>query len=204
MRDMKALSACHSRAGGNPERRVCGAKLISSRTLASWIPACAGMTVAAIIVFLFHHATAAPHCYSPEQAAAEQMLRLHSELMVITVTCRQSSRGQDLVRAYTGFTNKHLSVIKQAETTLTDYYKQTYGGDGVSRLDKLRTQLGNEFGQQIAAQSAPQFCAQRRDKVVALANSPYSAINQELLRLAATRTYEQPCASRGTRSAQVR
>lgn len=152
----------------------------------------------------FSNVQAANRCYSPEQVAAEQMLRLHSELMVITVTCRQSSQGQDLVSAYTGFTNSHLNAIKQAETTLTEYYKQTYGGDGISRLDKLRTQLGNEFGQQVATQSAPQFCAQRRDKVMALANSPSSAINQELLRLAATRTYEPVCASPAIRSAQAR
>ena len=162
-------------------------------------------TILATVMLLFgHNSIAAPHCYSPDQAAAEQMLRLHSELMVITVTCRQSSQGQDLVGAYTGFTNTHLSAIKQAELTLTEYYKQTYGGDGISRLDKLRTQLGNEFGQQVATQSAPQFCAQRRDKVIALADSPNSAISQELLRLASTRTYEPACSGPAVRSAQVR
>jgi hypothetical protein len=180
---------------------------MGSRALASWIPACAGMAVLVAVFFLMagKETLAADRCYMPEQTAAEQLLRLHSELMVITVTCRQSSQGQDLVRAYTGFTNAHIGLLKNAEATLTSYYSQNYGGDGISRLDKLRTQLGNEFGQQVAAQSAPVFCAQRRDKVIALTNSPPSAINQELMRLAAVRTYEPACAGPPTiRSAQVR
>ena len=50
-----------------------------------------------IIMFFSAPAFAASACYSPAELQAEHLLRLHSELMVITVTCRTGSQGEDLV-----------------------------------------------------------------------------------------------------------
>ncbi|MDP9127612.1 MAG: hypothetical protein M3N08_05055, partial [Pseudomonadota bacterium] len=50
---------------------------------------------------------AAAACYTPAELQAEQWLRLHSELMVTTVTCHQSSLGENLVPFYTRFTQTH-------------------------------------------------------------------------------------------------
>ncbi len=102
-------------------------------------------------------------CYSTEQLRAEQLLRLHSELMVITVTCKQGSRGENLVPAYTGFTNRNIKTLHDAEQTMIHYYHTVFGGTGIDRLDKLRTKLGNEFGQKIADVSAPAYCRSNRD-----------------------------------------
>lgn len=118
-------------------------------------------------------------CYSRDEVQAEQVLRLHSELMVITVTCKQSSVGRDLVRAYTGFTKHNIAQIKEAEQTLTRYYATAYGGDGVTKLDRLRTKLANEYGQEVAAMSAPAFCAERRDKVVSMYDEPPDSLSDE-------------------------
>ena len=128
------------------------------------------LTVAAV------PAHAASRCYGPAEIDAERVLRLHSEMMVVTVTCKQASTGRDLVRAYTAFTRRHVNQIKEAETTMADYYASAYGGDGISRLDTLRTKLANEFGQLVADESAPAFCAQRRDMVVAMHDSPPSSL----------------------------
>ena len=139
-------------------------------------------------------AQAATQCYTPAEMKAEQLLRLHSELMVITVTCHQSSIGENLVPFYTGFTKINIHPLHEAEQTLMRHYKATYGGTGVDWLDKLRTRLGNEFGQVIADASAPQFCAERRDKVREMYNASPEDIDNEVARLTETATpYECLC-----------
>ena len=120
------------------------------------------------------------------------MLRLHSELMVITVTCHQSSTGQDLVPAYTGFTRNNISALHDAEQTMICYYKKAYGGNGVSRLDRLRTLLANEYGQEIANVSAPRFCAEKRDKVITLYRETPKGLQCAVTDISA-HTYEPSC-----------
>jgi len=142
-------------------------------------------------------AFASNRCYSPAEIDAENVLRLHSELMVITVTCRYGSRGQDLTQAYTGFTRNNVSRIRDAEQTMVAYYKANYGGKGVDKLDKLRTQLANEYGQQIANVSAPVFCAEKRDRVVNLYGASPDAVMGEFLQVSG-RSYDPPCGGRGT------
>lgn len=131
-------------------------------------------------------------CYSPTELQAEQLLRLHSELMVITVTCAQSSTGDNLVPMYTGFTRANLPALHAAEQTMMHYYKLNFDGAPVDHLDRLRTRLGNEFGQKIADISAPEFCRQFRDKVVAFYGATPAQIYQESLRMEQTEKSEHP------------
>jgi hypothetical protein len=130
-------------------------------------------------------AMAGSACYTADEAKAENLLRLHSKLMVVTVTCRQGSDGRDLVPAYTGFTQKNIRALHEAEATMTAYYKKTGRGDPTSRLDRLRTLLANEYGKQIADVSAPQFCASERDVVAALADSDSATILGEAQKVSA-------------------
>jgi hypothetical protein len=136
--------------------------------------------LALCLALLATPAFAAKTCYSPVELQAEQILRLHSELMVITVTCHQGSDGRDLVPAYTGFTKNNIQMLHNAEQTMTAFYKKSYKGDPVARLDRLRTLLANEYGKKIADMSAPAFCAQSRDKVTALYGYEPSAILEEV------------------------
>src|ERR1700761_9477465 len=92
-------------------------------------------------------ALAAKACYTPTELHAEQLLRLHSELMVITVTCKQGSNGENLVPAYTGFTKNNIVELHHAEQVMINNYKDHGYRDGTEQLDKLRTKLGNEYGQ---------------------------------------------------------
>jgi hypothetical protein len=138
-------------------------------------------------------ALAAPACYSPAELQAEHLLRLHSELMVITVTCRQGSQGEDLVPAYTGFTKRNIGVLHDAEQTMIRYYG-VHGGKGVQKLDTLRTKLGNEYGQKIAAMSAPAFCRAYRDRVMSFYRASSGEVQNEVLRMQAVeKSYVQPC-----------
>jgi hypothetical protein len=136
-------------------------------------------------------------CYSSDEVRAEQLLRLHSKLMVVTVTCRYASTGQELTPMYTSFTQKYLSEIKQAEAVMTAFYKKNYKGNAQDRLDKLRTLLGNEYGQKIADVSAPAFCTRERDYVPALLNASPVSVASEGERLAfAANAYAPVCAEK--------
>ncbi len=105
-------------------------------------------------------------CYGHKEMHAEQLLRLHSELMVITAICRNGSAGQPLPQAYGSFTKTHIGVLHDAEQTLIDYYGATLKGNSTRHLDTLRTRLANEYGQKAATMTSPRFCAAFRDKVV--------------------------------------
>ena len=128
------------------------------------------------------NAFAAESCYSADQALAEKELRYHTELMVITVTCKQGSDGRDLGHAYTGITRHYINDIKEAEHILEDHYASLYGGSGQEQLDKLRTRLANEYGQIVAKESAPRFCALRRDLVTKLYDSRRMSFETESIR----------------------
>ena len=104
-------------------------------------------------------------CYTPEEMNAEQWLRLHSGLMVITVTCQRGSQGQDLPSFYGRFTQKYLHTLHDAEQTMMGYYKRSAKGDPTDHLDRLRTVLANEYSQKVADMSAKLYCAINRDKV---------------------------------------
>lgn len=136
----------------------------------------------ALMILASNTAQAADACYSDREATAEKILRLHSELMVITVTCRQGSTGRDLGRAYTKLTQQHIKPIKQAEKALMTFYAKKSGGSGQNQLDKLRTKLANQYGQVVARESATKFCQLRRDQVTKLHDSRRVSFEGESLR----------------------
>jgi hypothetical protein len=139
---------------------------------------------------------AGPMCYSPAEMQAEHLLRLHSELMVITVTCHVGSQGQDLVSAYTGFTKRNINELHGAEKVMANYYDNN-GGHGQDRLDKLRTILANEFGQKIVTMGTAQaFCDAYRDKVLTFASATPADVQNEIERMQVTyKAYADPCAA---------
>ena len=108
---------------------------------------------------------------APCPTPAENLLHLHTELMVIALTCHQSSTGEDLIAAYTTFTNKNIAPLHAAESTIIGRDKTP------AHLDKLRTSMANVLAQQAATQSAPIFCAANRDKPVT-----FAAISPEQVR----------------------
>lgn len=149
---------------------------------------------AIVSVLVASPAFAGPACYTSDQMKAEQLLRLHSELMVITVTCRQGSEGQALPPLYAGFTRKNLKRLNAAEKAMIAYYKGNDKGNPIDHLDRLRTKLGNEYGQKIAEVSAPQFCAQYRDKVAQFYGaSPADLEDQARLMAVTEQSYVPAC-----------
>ncbi len=138
--------------------------------------------ILALSFILTSPAYAGKACYSAKEVTAEKVLRLHSELMVITVTCKQGSTGRDLVRAYSQLTKTHIKPIKRSEQILAAFYAKNKGGSGIAHLDKLRTKLANTYGQIVAEESAAAFCARRRDIVTRLYDSRRLSFERESLR----------------------
>ena len=159
--------------------------------------------IISFLVTWMNAANAGPLCYTPVELEAEQLLRLHSELMVITVTCRQSSSGESLVPMYTHFTKANLTELHAAEQTLIKYYGGQDSSPPVDKLDQLRTRLGNEFGQRIADLSAPEFCRLYRDKVMAMSHETREYIQQEVITMAKSQPSDAPsCVDSSSRIAK--
>ena len=155
--------------------------------------------LAAVFTVCAFPAFAAGACYTPAQQQAEQLLRLHSELMVITVTCRTGSNGEPLPAAYGDFTKKNINVLHDAEQTMIAYYKANTKGNPQDHLDRLRTILGNEFGQKDADMSAPAFCGMYRDRVLQFDGASPADVQNEVQRMEiAERSYVKPCNMPGT------
>ncbi|MBI1272638.1 MAG: hypothetical protein GC131_00940 [Alphaproteobacteria bacterium] len=123
-------------------------------------------------------------CFSDNEVNAEQTVRLHSELMVIALTCRYSSEGASLTSAYQTFTRKHLAAIRDAEGTLINYYRGAGSRAPESKVDKVRTLMGNEYSQRVADLSHASFCENFRDRVMEASTWSASRLKQELKDLA--------------------
>jgi len=154
------------------------------------------VTFAAALAFVALPAFAGNACYTPAQLQAEQALRLHSELMVITVTCREGSMGQSLPAAYGNFTKKNITVLHEAEQTMIAYYQSSGKSGAMDKLDRLRTRLANEFGQKAADMKSEAFCAAYRDKVVQYEFATPRDVEKEVQRMQISeRSYVKPCRS---------
>ncbi len=99
-------------------------------------------------------------CYSVPEFAAEQGIRLHTELMVIGLTCQHLDvPGQmSLFNQYKQFTLKHQARIQEWEKNLVAYYKRTTKGNATRGFDSFRTRLANETSQRAIALTTPVFC----------------------------------------------
>lgn len=156
-------------------RRTCGAERLAAQS-ATFHPAngsvrmpflrpvaraVGALSVAAILAA--PSALSAPPegpCYSVPEFAAEQGIRLHTELMVVGLTCQHMDvKGEvSLFNQYKQFTLKHQTRIQQWEKTLVGYYKRTAKGNPTRNFDSFRTRLANETSQRAIALTTPVFC----------------------------------------------
>jgi hypothetical protein len=103
-------------------------------------------------------AVRAEACYSAREFEAEQGLRIHSELMVIGLTCIKMPEGDGLYRKYQSFTAKHAVLLSAYESDLLAYYKRQGEAAPDRKLHTLRTNLANEISQHAVSMSTLSFC----------------------------------------------
>lgn len=113
----------------------------------------------------------AEQCYSPRQFEAEQGLRIHSELMVISLTCMKMAQGSNMYEKYQAFSKKNSALIKSYENDIIDYYRAQGSAAPEKQFHSLRTSLANEISQHAIKMSTGSFCqhfASRIDSALAM------------------------------------
>ncbi|WP_247875522.1 hypothetical protein [Azospirillum sp. TSH100] len=113
-------------------------------------------------------APAAPACYNRAEHAAEQLMRMHTEMMVIGLTCRTVVPEKKPFDLYQDFSVKNRALLSSSEASLISYYKRSgAGGNATRQFDMFRTELANEISRRAATIGIPQYCANFVDRSVA-------------------------------------
>lgn len=125
------------------------------------------IVAAGLISVAFAHPAFAA-CYTPKEAAAEQAIRIHSELMVVGLTCAAQFRDPALFARYAAFTNKHSNELRAHESAIIGYFAKTAEGNPKRRFDHWRTSIANSVSTRAALSSAGIYCGDKRELVAAL------------------------------------
>lgn len=101
-------------------------------------------------------------CYTPEEAEAEQGIRIHSELMVIALNCQHMTpRGwKNFYVQYQGITNRNASLIAGYEETLINYFALAGKPNPERSFHNLRTDFANKVSTDAARMRPDIFCSQ--------------------------------------------
>ncbi|WP_236783670.1 hypothetical protein [Azospirillum humicireducens] len=111
---------------------------------------------------------AAPACYNRAEHAAEQMMRLHTEMMVVGLTCRTVVPDKKPFDLYQDFSVKNRALLSNSEASLISYYKRAgSGGNATRQFDMFRTELANEISRRASTIGIAQYCANFVDRSVA-------------------------------------
>lgn len=121
--------------------------------------------------FLATSAAAFAQCYTPREVEAEQGLRIHSELMVISLTCMKMPQGQGMYQKYLTFTQKHQNLLSGYEHDMIGYFRNQSAANPEKEFHTLRTNLANKISQHAIRMSTASFCqnfGQRIDSALAM------------------------------------
>lgn len=101
-------------------------------------------------------------CYTPEEAEAEQGIRIHSELMVIALNCQHMTpRGwKNFYVQYQQITNRNAPLISGYEETLISYFAVAGRPNPERALHDLRTDFANKVSTDAARMRPDIFCSQ--------------------------------------------
>lgn len=125
----------------------------------------------AIALFLTMGTAQAATCYNHDELEAEQGIKIHSELMVIGLTCQNTAEGAALYAKYRQFTANNSTLISGYEDDLIGFFSRTGAPAPEKALHTLRTQLANKISLHAAAMQTNEFCrrfAGRLDKAVSM------------------------------------
>jgi len=99
-------------------------------------------------------------CYSQREFEAEQGLRIHSELMVIALTCMKMPRSEGIYSKYQAFTAKNSTLLTGYEQDLIDFYRMRGEVQPEHTFHSLRTGLANKISRHAITMSTASFCKQ--------------------------------------------
>lgn len=98
-------------------------------------------------------------CYTQAEVEAEQGLRIHSELMVISLNCQHvAGQNGNLYSQYQSFTNRHLDLISSYEQIMKNYFSRSGSHNPEKEINDLRTILANKISTDAAKMRPNVFC----------------------------------------------
>lgn len=100
----------------------------------------------------------AANCYTPEQFRAEQVVRFHTQLMVMGLYCKGIMK-QNTYATYQDFTRRNQNIIKQEEDRLIGYFRKAGHKRADRELHTMRTDMANTISLQ-AGRSPVAYCRQ--------------------------------------------
>lgn len=125
----------------------------------AFLMAAVAATTMAILPAAANAQAKAPACYNRKEHAAEQMVRLHTELMVIGLTCQSIFPEHNTFVKYQEFTIKNRAILSEAEGALISHFQRN-GGGGTSRFDAYRTDLANQISRRVGVIGSYSYCQQ--------------------------------------------
>ena len=129
------------------------------------------LLAAVALVLLMSTPAFSAGCYTAQEVEAEQGLRIHSELMVISLTCMKMPQGSSMYMKYQSFTQKNEALIASYEEDLIAYYRRSGYENPEQKLHTLRTTLANQISEHAISMSTATFCRDygpRIDKALAM------------------------------------
>lgn len=117
---------------------------------------------------------------SPQQAEAEQGLRIHSELMVIGLNCQHMTpRGwKNFYAQYRDITKNQANVLASYEREMIKYYTRNGVKNPEGKLHDLRTSMANHTSTDAAKMRPDIFCAKfapRIPQVAKMSNADFKS-----------------------------
>lgn len=105
-------------------------------------------------------------CVSRPVAFAEAVMRLHTELMLTSLTCGEVYGDPALYERYLRFTVTHADLLRTAQRTLEEHLGGA--GNGEQAFDTWRTRLANEEAQRLTDWDVARYCAARQSRFTSL------------------------------------
>lgn len=97
-------------------------------------------------------------CLTQTQIEARQVMVLHTQLMVASLTCPEAYGSDDLYQRYRTFTVTHQDRIRSSQQRLA----ASVGGEAA--FDEYRTNLANAEAQRVVDLSLGTYCAMRESR----------------------------------------
>lgn len=97
-------------------------------------------------------------CYNRAEHAAEQTIRMHTEMMVVGLTCQQVYPDKKPFNVYQDFTVKNRSLLSNSEAAMIDHFRKRGGGNPTRQFDMFRTEMANEVSRRAAVIGTTNYC----------------------------------------------
>lgn len=99
-------------------------------------------------------------CYTPAEYEAEQALRIHSQLMVIGLTCQRMPGSGGIYAKYSQFTKANQSILRGYEDEIIAHFANSGSPNPEKDFHALRTSMANDVSSQALAMRVDRFCRQ--------------------------------------------